>query len=328
MSRLSILLVGTGTMGAEHGAAVAGLPDTAIAGFVSRRATRARAMAARFGGAAFTSLQDGLRATRPDAVFILTPTATHLPLVREAAAAGVAILCEKPIAPSRRDADALVAAVRKARVPWMTGHVLRWFPEFRRLRDLCRNGDLGTPAVARLARGGSWPRGSGDWYVGGSGGPLLDLVIHDFDWLRWTFGPVDRIFSRWAPAGKNREQAFTLSLLRHQAGQIAHVEGSWGHGLPFRVAAEIAGSKALADFDSLRNSALEVRIAGARADLPPVAVPDSPLAESPYRAQDRHFLDCVRSGATPAVTPEDALAALDLSLAAIRSARSGKAIKP
>src|SRR5207247_229460 len=112
---------------------------------------------------------EGLKGARPDVVFILTPTATHLPLVREVAAAGVAILCEKPIARTRRDADALVAAVRKARVQYTTGHVLRWFPEFRKLRELCLNGPLGTPAVARLTRGGSFPRGSGEWYASGKG---------------------------------------------------------------------------------------------------------------------------------------------------------------
>ncbi len=315
-------------MGAEHAAALAGLPGATITGFVSRKAARASAMAKRWGGRGYTTLRAGLRDAHPDAVFILTPTPTHLALVREAAAAGVAVLCEKPIARTRRDADALVTAVRRARVPYMTAQVLRWFPEYARLRDLARDGSLGTPAVARLSRTTGFPRGSGNWYPRGSGGPLLDLVIHDFDWLRWTFGPVDRVFARVAPHGRNPAQAHTLTLVRHRSGLIAHVEGAWGHGLPFRATAELAGSKGLAEFDSARFHSVEVRVAGARPGLPSVAVPDSALVDSPYRRQDAHFLECVRTGAAPAVSPEDAVAALDLSLAAIRSARTGQAVRP
>jgi UDP-N-acetylglucosamine 3-dehydrogenase len=329
MSRpLSCLLVGAGTMGVEHGAALAGLPGASVAGFVSRNPANARKLAARFGGRTYATLREGLRAARPDVVFILTPTPTHRRLVERAAAAGAAVFCEKPLAPSQRDAEALLHAVRRAKVPFMTGHVLRWFPEFRKLRELIRCGSLGSPGVARLSRGGPWPRGSGDWYTRASGGPLLDLVIHDFDWLRWTFGPVVRVFARASQPTPHRPQAATLTLLRHASGPIAHVEGTWGHDLPFRVTAEVAGSRAVADYDSLHPPVLAVHAPARRNGRPKVAVPESPLAESPYRAQDRHFLDCVRTGADPDVSPDDALQALRISLAAIQSLRTGRPERP
>lgn len=328
MRTLNVLLVGAGSMGAEHGAALHGLPGSEIAGFVSRKRDRAAALARRFGGRAFTSLREGLRSGRPDAVFVLTPTPTHRPLVEEAAAAGCAVLCEKPLAATARDAEAILRTVARTRIPFMTAHVLRWFPEFRRLRALVRDGSLGAPAVIRLSRGGGFPQGSSGWYARGSGGPLLDLAIHDFDWLRWTFGPVDRVFARQAPAGRNPAQQFALTLLRHRSGPIAHVEAAWGHGRPFRVTAEIAGSKGLAEFDSAHPAALEVHAGHASVARPRVQIPGSPLNETPYRAQDRHFLECVRTAAAPAVTPDDALQALRLSLAAIRSAATGRPVRP
>ncbi len=327
MRTLRVLLVGAGSMGAEHGAALHGVPGVEIAGFVGRRKGPAEAMCRRFGGTAFRTMREGLK-SRPDAVFVLTPTPTHRTLVAQAAAAGCAVLCEKPLAGTLRDAEAILATVRRTKVPFMTAHVLRWFPEFRRLRALVRDGSLGSPAVARLSRGGQFPEGSGGWYARASGGPLLDLVIHDFDWLRWTFGPIDRVFARQAPRGRNPRQSFALALIRHRSGPIAHVEGAWGHGLPFRVTAEIAGSKGLAEFDSLHPAALEVHAPARPGEVVRVAVPRSPLAESPYRAQDLHFLECIRTGAAPLVSPDDALAALKVSLAALRSARTGKAVRP
>ncbi len=328
MRTLRVLLVGSGSMGAEHGAALHGVPGVTIAGFVGRTRGPAESLSRRFGGAAFRSLREGLRGGRPDVVFVLTPTPTHRALVAEAAAAGCAVLCEKPLAGGLRDAEALLATIRRAGIAFMTGHVLRWFPEFRRLRALARDGSIGVPAVARLARGGQFPEGSRGWYPRASGGPLLDLAIHDFDWLRWTFGPVDRVFARHAPAGRNPRQQFALALVRLRSGPIAHVEAAWGHDLPFRVTAEIAGSKGLAEFDSAHPAALEVHAPASGPARVRVAVPRSPLAESPYRAQDRHFLECVRTGAAPAVTPDDALHALRLSLAAIRSVKTGKPERP
>ena len=170
---------------------------------------------------------------------------------------------------------------------------------------------------------------------------MLDLVIHDFDWLRWTFGPVDRVHTRAAPpsAGASRlesgrraaaalqPQAYTLTLLRFKRGPIAHVEGFWGHDLPFRVTVELAGSKSLAAYDSTSPVALSTHTVGSRPGLPAVAVPESPMAVSPYQAEDEHFIAAIRNDTPPAVTGEDAFEAIRIGLAALASARSGKAVR-
>lgn len=323
-------MVGTGTMGAQHAAAFAAIPGVAIVGVVSASPARAKAFARTHRTAAFPSLPAALRAARPDALVICAPTPLHRAMVEQAARAGVHVLCEKPMARTLREAEAMLKAARRGGITLMVGHVLRYFPEFQLLRRLAQGGELGNPAVLRLARGGKWPEGRSDWYADQkrSGGPLLDLLIHDFDWLRWTLGPAVRVHARQTVTARGANpNAFALTLVRFKSGPIAHVEGSWGHDQPFRVRVEIAGSRALADFDSLHPTTLSVQATASKKGLPAVAVPSSPLAKSPYRVQDEAFVAAVRNRTASPIPPEEAFEALRISLAAIESARTGRAVR-
>jgi len=243
-------------MGSAHTEALAAMPAVSLAGIASEDYPRARQLAERYKTRAFRNIAEALRLTRPDAVYVCIPTTSHKAVVLQAAAAGLHVFCEKPLAASLQDGEAMIKACRKAGVIFMVGHVLRFFPEFILMRRLVHNGELGSPAVIRVSRGGQFPRGLGNWYanVKASGGPLLDLVIHDFDWLRWTFGKVQRVYARTHYRLGNRTKgpplAYTLTVLRFARGSMAHVEGFWGHDLPFRVKVELAGSKALAEYDS------------------------------------------------------------------------------
>lgn len=315
-------------MGATHARGLARLPGVTVAGIVSPDRPAARRLARELATRAFDTLREARRSVRANAVWVCVPTAAHRPVVLEAAAGGLHVFSEKPIAASLREAEAILRGVRKAGVRFMVGHVLRFFPEFASLRDLVRNGTLGAPGVVRMSRGGKYPSGYGNWYanLARSGGPLLDLVIHDFDWLRWTFGPVRRVHARVTYGRRPVPQAYTLTLLRMASGPMAHVEGFWGHDLPFRVGVEIAGSRGMADYDSAASAALTVHRAAERPGQPSVAVPESPLALSPYEAEDRHFVKVIREGGEPLVTGEDAFEAVRIGLAAAASARTAQPV--
>jgi predicted dehydrogenase len=329
MSQTRVVIVGAGSMAGVHADALSRIPGVSLAGIAALDFPKAKALAARHHTTAFRTLTEALKGSRPDAAFVCVPTPFHRAVVLEAAAAGLHVFSEKPLALTLRDGDAMLKAVRRAKVKLMVGHVLRFFPEFIALRNLVARGSLGNLSVARLSRGGKMPQGLGNWYADWkkSGGPLLDLVIHDFDWLRWTFGPVERVHARAAAPSKGLPQAYTLTLLRFKRGPIAHVEGFWGHDLPFRVTVELAGSKGLASYDSSNPVALSLHQAGARPGLPAVAVPESPVAISPYQAEDEHFIASIRNNTEPAVTGEDAYEAMRIGLAALTSARTGKAVR-
>ena len=326
---VSVLIAGAGTMAELHARALGEIAGVRISGIVNDRPASARRLAKTFGTQAFRDLRQALRAGRPDAIFVCLPTPLHRGAVIEAARAGLHVFCEKPVARSVRDAEAMIESCDKENVLFMVGHVLRFFPEYAKLHDLVVGGEVGKPAMARLARGGAAPRGARDWYAraGQSGGVLLDLVIHDFDWLRWTFGPVARVHARHTALRRGELASYALAVLRHANGAISHVEGSWGHELPFRTRVEIAGDKGALEYDSSR-PVLELHQVQGRSARAGVVVPESPVRVSPYRLQDEHFIDCVRRHAAPIPAPADALEALRISLACLSSARTGEVARP
>jgi predicted dehydrogenase len=261
-----------------------------------------------------------LRDGQFDAVDICLPTDLHRWAVELAAAHGKPVFCEKPIALTEEDASAMIDACKKAGVTLMVGHVVRFFPEYRAAREQVLSGKLGKPGVVRTIRSGAFPVWSG-WFgdEARSGGPLLDLAIHDFDYLRWCFGPVQRVFSRTLTT-KREGMEHTLTLLRFASGVMAHVEASWAYpqGSPFQTSIEIAGSEGLILFDKNKSGSV-VQYGGPRKQT---GVPESPLLKSPYALELEHFITCVKEQKQPLTSGEEALASLRVGLAAYQSART------
>jgi predicted dehydrogenase len=323
-----VLVAGAGTMARIHAAVLGEIDGVEVAGIVNERLASAKRLAAEAGTRAFRDLTQALRATRADAIFVCLPTPLHRAMVVEAARAGLHVFCEKPMARSIADGEAMIEATAKENVLFMVGHVLRFFPQYAKLRERVAAGDVGRPAMARLSRGGAAPRGARGWYAkrADSGGVLLDLVIHDFDWLLWTFGRVVRVHARQTAARRTELASYALAVLRHESGVISHVEGFWGHELPFRTRVEVAGDKGALEYDSLHPVPVELHRSEGASVRAGVVVPESPLAKGPYLLQAEHFVDCVRRRTTPDPSPTQALDALRVSLACLASSRTGEVL--
>ncbi len=319
-------LIGTGFMGRVHAAAWAQTPAE-IAGYFSLSEAAGRDLAGQFGGQVFVDLDELLAAC--DVVDICTPTHTHLAIGRQAAAAGKPIDCEKPLARTVAEGQALIAACREAGVALLVAQVVRFFPEFRLARDQIAGGELGAPAVIRLRRGTFQPRrAEGNWYVefDKSGGMMLDLMIHDFDYARWIGGEVDQVYARHI--GRRFPEAgvdHALVILTHRGGAISHVEGSWAYPPPlFRTQLEIACSNGWVRHDSEESTALLVRLHQQAGEIPDVPLAASPLLENPYTTQIRAFYRHLTEGTPLPVTAADGLAAVQIALGAIESAQTGR----
>jgi predicted dehydrogenase len=151
---------------------------------------------------------------------------------------------------------------------------------------------------------------------------LVDLVIHDFDFLRWCFGEVERVYARGVMGREYNRLDYALTTLRFAGGPIAHVEGQWGYPAPFEYSIEVAGSEGLVTADSTEASPLKLL-----QDAEGVGgVPDVAVGMSPYQTELEHFVRCLRTGEEPVVDGKDAREALRLSLAAIESMRTGEAV--
>lgn len=318
---MHVALLGAGMMGETHAHAYTGISRAKVAWVFDKEPGRAERLAEMLGAKPTTRLEDILEDKLVEAVDICLPTDLHRPFTERAAAAGKHVFCEKPIAVTVEDAQAMVEACQKAGVTLMVGHVLRFFGEYQAARNVVTSGRIGDPKVIRATRAGAFPTwGSDNWFADErrSGGPIVDLIIHDIDWIRWTFGEVQRVYAK-------RTDRYALVTLRLTTGAICHVEGSWAHpeGSPFTTKLEIAGTGGLYTADNQSIVPLHIRRS---ADGAYVYEPENPQPADPYALELEHFFECIASGREPLTNGREAIRTLEVCLAANESAKTGKVV--
>ena len=322
-------IVGAGGMGRVHTTAWQTTPAQVV-GYRDIRPERAENYAERYGGRAYDSL-DGLLAD-VEVISCTTPTDVHYEIVMAAAAAGKHVICEKPLARTLAQGREMVAACRSAGVKLLVGQVVRFFPEYDRAKRAIDGGMIGKPAVLRFSRCVSQPRLSVDnWFVdfNRSGGLILDLMVHDFDQARWMAGEVTRVYAK--ALSVTRPEAgvdHALVILTHASGAITHVEGSWAYPPTFTTAFEVAGSEGLLTFDAESSKPIHfLRHQQSSTEIPEVPLPSNPLLESQYVTEIKAFYEAIAHDAPVRVSAVDGLAAMQIALAAIESAQTGRAVE-
>ena len=283
---LRVGVVGTGFIGATHVAAWTAEGMRVVVHDVD--AGSATALAARHGATVAGSLADLFRDV--DVVDVCTPTHLHANVAIAAARAGRHVICEKPMARTLEDAEAMLEAARQAGVRLFVAHVVRFFPEYVAARAAVLAGKIGEPAVLRLTRASFRPRQpAGHWFFdhAKSGGIVLDLMIHDLDYARWVAGDVAAVHCRSARVARpDAGVDHAVAILTHRSGAISHVSASWGYAPPtFRTAFEIAGSHGLIEQDSASTAPLTPSLLAGAAEGGPTAMADTGLAGDPFRLE-------------------------------------------
>ena len=322
-------IVGVGFMGVTHAAAWAET-EAQIGGFMAETTAEARPLADQYGVKIYPDLADLL--DQVDVVDLCTPTQLHHPMVLQAAAAGKHIVCEKPLARSVAQAQEMLRACRSAGVRLLVAHVVRYFPEYALAKAALEGGKIGRPGVIHLSRGSFRPKKPvGNWFLdeAKSGGILMDLMIHDFDYARWIAGEVESVFAKKVTTGRpDASIDFGLAILKHAGGALSHIAGAWAYPPPtFRTHLEIAGDAGLIEFDSDDSAPIRNLIAKTSGDSPDIGLPSSPVSESPYTTQIKDFYQALTSGAPARVTAKDGLASVQIAEAAIQSAATGQAVR-
>ncbi len=321
-------IIGSGFMGATHATAWTQTPAQ-VAGICSLDRASADALAAQTGGRVYDSIDALLAAV--DVVDICSPTHLHHEMALRAAAAGKHIICEKPLARTYAQAREMVEACASAGVKLLVAHVVRFFPEYAQAKAIVERGEIGRVAVVRLTRCAYQPRlSANNWFLdpAKSGGLILDLMIHDFDYARWVAGDVVSVYAR-SVRGRQPDapEDYSLAILRHADGALSNIEGAWAYPPPmFRTALEIAGDAGLIEHPADSSVPLGIYLKAREAGgTPDVGLPMSPMLEDPYVAEIKHFYAVLTDEAvTPRVTAEDGAAALRIALAASESARTGR----
>lgn len=260
-----------------------------------------------------------------DVVDVCTPTYTHHKIVLAAAAAGRHVICEKPLSHLRHEAVEMIEACAAAGVQLHPGHVVRYFPEYTAAKAAVDAGRIGAPAVLRLTRRGARPQRS--WFAESakSGGILIDQMIHDFDFARWVAGDVVQVYA--SVVGSAPGPTIGIAVLTHNSGALTHLVGGWGHAEEdFRTSFSIAGAHGLLRHSSTEAQSLSWSIPGAGPTCGEL-IPFGPLGSSPFVAELAEFLASCAGGPSPRVTAADSLAALEIAIAATRSAATGLPVR-
>jgi predicted dehydrogenase len=226
-AKLRVAVIGAGFIGRDHLAAYRQQPDVEVVGIADANAETASAAAAEAGTRPYTDHRVMLAAEHPNAVSICVPTALHLPVTEDAAAAAAHVLLEKPMAPSVEDCDAIAAACARAGVTLMVGFTHRFHRELLEAKRLIGEGAIGPPSLAQdffsFGETNPWP----GWYYDralSGGGELMHDAVHLVDRLAWLIGsPIVEVFGRTTSYARGIDgvEDGGVAVLRFENGAVA-----------------------------------------------------------------------------------------------------------
>ena len=185
---LKIGLVGCGGISGAHVPGWQALDDCEIVAICD---VRQEMMDKYPGPRQYLSFDEMLQKEELDIVDICLPTFLHPDYAIKAMEKGINVLCEKPISLNRDDVERVYAAAEKNNVKFMVAQVLRFWPEYEKVKEFYDNKTYGKLLCGRMQRLGNTPKWSWDGWMqdeARSGYVPFDLHIHDLDWIVYTFG--------------------------------------------------------------------------------------------------------------------------------------------
>jgi predicted dehydrogenase len=334
---LRIAVVGCGYWGSKHVRVLHATDGVEQVALVDASEDRLQNLARNYKSAPrFSSLRSAL--PHVDAVVVATPPSSHLAVALEAIEAGKHVLVEKPLSPTTAAARRLVSAASEAGVTLMVGHTFEYNPAVWKLRELVSARELGEVYYidsARLNLG----LYQNDVNV------ILDLAPHDISIINHVLGRKPVAVQAWASRHAHRrfEDVAYLRLFYDDffddRGLSANIHVSWLDPCKVRRVTAV-GSKKMAVYDDLAAEE-RIRVLDKGVCLPPDGdnLTQPPLSyrygdivvpfiapDEPLSVQDRHFVECITTGARPLTDGENGLAVVEALEAAELSRRLARPV--
>ncbi len=321
-------------MGTTHARAYSQMRDVEIAGVVDSQLERALQLAREYGTKPYVELGTLLNEEELDVLDINVPPFLHREYVAQAARAKKHIICEKPIALSLADADAMIEATSRAGVKFMIAHSLRFVPEYSALKKVISGNELGKPLTVVASRIDEMPSWA-NWFSDSeqSGGAIVNIHIHDLDYLNWLFGTPESIYSTGTRSEKGSWD-HVLSSIIYGGGVRAFAEGSFlmPKKYPFTQNLRVVCQEGAAEIYLRKETIFDKKGGIAKSGLTvyrPSSPPEHPAltGKGAYYDELEYFIRCVRDNQEiQTCSPGEARLALKLTLAAKKSVESGKIV--
>jgi len=326
---IKVGLLGAGRIGNVHAKSIAANADSQLVAVSDVNTAAAQTLAAAYGAQARSS-QEIITDPSIDAVLIASSTDTHAGLIEAAAAAGKAVLCEKPVDLSLERALACQAAVSKTGKPVMIGFNRRFDPNFAALKQAFDQGDIGKGELLSVTSFDPSPPPVS--YINVSGGLFRDMAIHDFDMACWIFGGVPEAVTAVGssivdPAIGAAGDVDTAVITLHYAdGRIAVIKNSRRAVYGYDQRLELLGATGLLQAGNvLENTVNKITTAGALSAKPEYFFLERYMKA--YEAEWRAFVGAIQAGSAYPVTLQDGVNALAVAEAATISCQTGKTVR-
>ena len=276
----------------------------------------------------YTSAEEMLDTEDLTAISICTPPKIHLVLARAAAARGIHVLCEKPMASTVSDCKEMIDVCRSAGIVLQIGHKKRFLPPLLRLKELTE-GEFGTIQymVHRYPHPGMSNK---DWFWAedDGGGPILENAVHAADILGFLMGDVEQVYAEggtfFAPHRKPQIDCamFTLRFKNNAIGVVnAGMVSMEGFNFEdFYVANQNGVAEVTGGFDRVETLRYSFRN-----DPETLQEENYPNFDS-FRAEIEHFIECIRTGSEPRASGEAGMKAVAICRAVKQSAETGKPV--
>ena len=316
---LGVAVAGLGAIGRLHARNLAGrVPGARLARLVDPVERAGRSLATQLSVPWSPDLDDALADDAVEAVVIATPSPLHAEMVGRAAAGSRHVFCEKPISLELAGGREALRAAEAAGVSVQVGFQRRFDPDWKRARAIVAAGGVGEVQLLRIShRNREHPHGGRTERLGSL---FVDMAVHDMDCARWLVGEVRAVNALAAAAGES-----ALIVLEFENGALGAIDDVRNAGYGFECSAELVGTRST------------LRIAtGYRASGVERLTPEGLTACLAADHLERHatayldeligFVDAVRTGRSAGASGADALAALELALAAERSHTLGRPV--
>ncbi len=274
---------------------------------------------------AYRNLDEFLGDANVDLVDICVPTHLHPSVAMAALKTGKHVVCEKPLARTSALAREIVAAAAAAKGSFMPAMCMRFWPGWSWLKEAIAEETYGPVLAARFRRVAEPPGWGRENYFKGaqSGGALLDLHIHDTDFVQFCFGRPQSVFSSGTSKFSGAvDHVFTQ--YQFASGVPVAAEGSWlmTPGGGFNMAYTVIFENATADYDLARGAeALKFFQKGKRPRVLKCKGCDG------YVGELQHMVQSIQNGRRPTVvTVQDALSAVEICEAEENSARTRQVV--
>jgi len=293
-------------------------PNAQLIGIADHDKNRARLMALHYDTKPFESYA-ALLSSDVDAVVICSENVRHRKLVEMAASAGKHILCEKPLATSVEDGQAMIDVCRANNVQLMTAFPCRYSPVFQRMKSVIDSGDAGEVLAIRGTNRG---RNPGGWFINkaeSGGGATMDHTVHVTDLCRWLL--KDEVKTVYAEISNNISHAafddVGFLTLTFERGTFATLDASWSRPKSYPtwgdVTMEVITDKGTLGMDMFsQNLTLYNDKSG--------GVEWQHWGDSIDDGLIEGFVNAIATGEPVPITGEDGLRAAEVALAAYRSA--------